>query len=280
MNISINKETIPTNVYEQELQRAKMNNPGVSEKEIKDLAVQNIVDWTIIRQKANKQIKNVSVVDIEKAFTDLVKSHGGVDQFHKKFGLTAKDNIRVKKDLEQNIKVQRFLNELVKDVPKPSDQDVEDYYIKHKERFKNPAQIHAAHIVKQVNPSQPQETFDELLDVRQKLLKGAKFAEIANTHSSCQDEGGDLGFFSRGKMVEEFETVVFSMNVGEISPIFQTQFGYHIATVYEKKEPTYKTLEEAQSEIKDILKTEWGDDRIGRWVDSQKEKAEIKINES
>ncbi|MBN1998428.1 peptidylprolyl isomerase [candidate division KSB1 bacterium] len=280
MIITINKEKIPDNIYEQELDRARANNPGIAENEIKELAVQNIVDWTIIRQEANKKIRNVSVVDIEKAFTDLVKSHGGVEQFHTKFNLSSKDNIRVKKDLERNIKTQRFLNELVKDVPNPTAQEIQEYYEKNKEKFVKPAQIHAAHIVKQINPANPGKTFNELLELRQKLLNGESFANVANKHSSCQDEGGDLGFFSRGKMVEEFETVVFSMNVGEISPIFQTQFGYHIAMVYEKKGPEYKTLGEAKAEIEENLKTEWGDDLIGQWVDSQKKKAEITVKES
>ena len=111
------------------------------------------------------------------------------------------------------------------------------------------------------------------------VLDGADFGKIADEHSSCQDQGGDLGWFAPGHMVEAFDTVVFSMNVGEISPIFLTEFGYHIAIVYDKKAPQLKPLEQVKADILDRLKTDKGDDLIGEWVDAQKESSDIRIED-
>ena len=69
------------------------------------------------------------------------------------------------------------------------------------------------------------------------------------------------------------------MNVGEISPIFLTEFGYHIATVYDKKPSELKPLDDVKADIIDRLKTDKGDDLIGVWVDKQKEDAEIQIDD-
>lgn len=112
------------------------------------------------------------------------------------------------------------------------------------------------------------------------LMDGKEFSEIANEYSSCQDEGGDLGWFGPGHMVEGFDTIVFSMNIGEISPIFLTEFGYHIATVYDKKPPQLKPLDEVKDQIIDKLKTDKGDELIGEWVDQQKESADIQVQET
>ena len=63
------------------------------------------------------------------------------------------------------------------------------------------------------------------------LEQGEPFAEAADRYSDCKGNGGDLGSFARGVMVEEFDNIVFAMKPGERSPIFRSPFGFHIAEV-------------------------------------------------
>jgi parvulin-like peptidyl-prolyl isomerase len=62
------------------------------------------------------------------------------------------------------------------------------------------------------------------------IQSGTEFAELAKTHSLCSSgkKGGSLGFFTRGKMVKEFEKAAFSLAKGELSDVVKTEFGYHI----------------------------------------------------
>jgi parvulin-like peptidyl-prolyl isomerase len=73
-------------------------------------------------------------------------------------------------------------------------------------------------------------TEQEAKAVLERLKMGEKFANIAKDVSQCPSgkRGGDLGTFSRGKMVKEFETAAFSLQKGQISPIVKTKFGYHV----------------------------------------------------
>ena len=82
--------------------------------------------------------------------------------------------------------------------------------------------IHCAHILVK--------TEKEANTVLERLKKGEKFANIAKQVSLCPSKkrGGDLGTFSRGKMVKEFEKAAFTLQKGQISPIVKTKFGYHI----------------------------------------------------
>ena len=75
---------------------------------------------------------------------------------------------------------------------------------------------------------------DKLLN---KLRAGARFEDLAKKHSTCPSgrKGGDLGYFRRGMMVREFETAAFSMNPGEVSAPVQTQFGFHLIKVVDKR---------------------------------------------
>ncbi|MDP8210793.1 MAG: peptidylprolyl isomerase [Candidatus Stygibacter australis] len=89
----------------------------------------------------------------------------------------------------------------------------------------------------------------EIYDIKNKLNKGADFAELAKEYSDCSSapSGGDLGWIERGLMVKPFEDAAFKLEVGEISDLVETQFGYHLILMQEKKDDQIK--------ISHILKT-------------------------
>jgi peptidyl-prolyl cis-trans isomerase C len=74
---------------------------------------------------------------------------------------------------------------------------------------------------------------DLCLTLKQDILGGADFADVAREHSNCPSgsEGGDLGSFGRGDMVREFDEVVFSAPLNEVQGPVRTQFGYHLIEV-------------------------------------------------
>ena len=73
----------------------------------------------------------------------------------------------------------------------------------------------------------------ECNNLKQQIIDGADFAEMAAAHSNCPSgqQGGDLGSFSPGQMVPEFDTVVFNEAVGEVHGPVKTQFGYHLIEI-------------------------------------------------
>lgn len=78
---------------------------------------------------------------------------------------------------------------------------------------------------------------EKCLDLKQQILDGADFAEIARKHSTCPSgrQGGDLGSFSPGEMVKEFDQVVFSADLNTVQGPVKTQFGYHLVEVTSRK---------------------------------------------
>jgi len=139
-------------------------------------------------------------------------------------------------------------------VRRPTRKEIDLYYKTHRRQFLAPERVHVFHIVKNVNELT---TRDEALAVvqraQQELAQGAAFADIAHKYSDCGDNGGDLGWFSRDVMVEEFEDIIFNLAVGETTNIFETRFGLHIARLIERRPEEILPLREVYGQIAEEL---------------------------
>jgi len=141
------------------------------------------------------------------------------------------------------------------DKPTIADEEVESFYSQNLNRYTMPEQRSARHILIKTSEEDSEETLLGKREKAEQILKlarsGEDFAALAIQYSEgpTGPKGGDLGSFSRGRMVKAFDDAVFSLTEGEISDIVETQFGFHIIKL-EKIEPAYtRTLEEAKSEI-------------------------------
>lgn len=140
-----------------------------------------------------------------------------------------------------------------------TDQRVEDYYEDNKEMFSQEKEVRARHILFKLDQNAQEEEEKEVREkasmVLEKARKGEDFADLAKTYSEgpTAQKGGDLGYFSRGRMVQSFEEAAFKMKKGEISELVRSQYGYHVIKVEDIKEARVKTLEEVRGEIKNTL---------------------------
>jgi peptidyl-prolyl cis-trans isomerase SurA len=124
---------------------------------------------------------------------------------------------------------------------------VENFYKTYKDSIPEMKEtVVISHILKNVTPSQEaqQEAFAKISEIKKRLDNGEDFEELARKYSqdpASAKKGGDLGMISRGDFVTEFETAAFALNDGEISDIVQTQFGYHIIQMIERRGEKIRT---------------------------------------
>lgn len=145
---------------------------------------------------------------------------------------------RMKVTMLKQYAMRRILNDI-----KADEEEVAEYYNKNKERFVKPESVRASHILV--------DNEEKAKEILAEINSGLAFDEAANKYSSCpsKQQGGDLGDFTKGRMVPEFENAAFSMNVGEVSEPVQTQFGYHIIKVTDKTPEGTSTLEEVKPQL-------------------------------
>jgi len=278
MQITVNGDLISKQICEQEVFNVRSKNPGWPEEQIRKKAAQNLVDWTLISQEAVRRFPVIAEADINQAYQEFTNRYGSEQDFLRANRLTKADEPGIKKNLAQTIRLNRFLNELTAHIQPPDEDKVFTCFTENKNEYYNPEQVHAAQIVKPFMQSNAPTTFREMRDIRIELLKGGDFADMANKCSAGGDAGGDLGIIPAGKMPAEFDSIVFSLQEGEISPVFLTQSGYHVVIVYKKYPAIPRSFDECRDEISEKLFVELKDKFIANWVDTKKRFSDIKIS--
>jgi parvulin-like peptidyl-prolyl isomerase len=138
-----------------------------------------------------------------------------------------------------------------------SNDELKKYYDANKEEFVENESVNARHILVE-KESDAKNIIAELKPLKGDALKN-KFMELAKSKSTCASaaEGGDLGYFTAGQMVPEFNDKAFSMRAKEMTlePV-KTQFGYHVIYIEDKKAKATKNFTEVKSFIEQRLKME------------------------
>ena len=218
--------------------------------------IDNFITRTLIKEECDKLKIEVTKKELDDKLNEYMKQlpkDMDLDAALKQAGLERKE---LNDDIRFNIQFEKLVALKTKDQPAPTESEIKKYFDTNSKRFNIPAQVHARHILIKTdskdNETIKKEKKDKITELREKLLQGADFAELAKENSDCPSgkaRGGDLGTFPRGRMVKAFENAAFNQKVNEIGPVIETRFGYHIIQVTEIIEAKTKTLEESRDTI-------------------------------
>jgi len=253
---------------------ARVNGEAINKDELYKLleeqygqeALDLLISEKVLELELEKQNIVVSEEDVQKESNEIIDQYGGQEEFDAaliSYGYTL-DNF--KKDIESNLKMKKLLEPEIT----ITEEEMKAYFDENKETFDVKEQVKASHIL-----VDSEETAQE---VRNKLLVAEDFAEMAkeySTDTSNSELGGELGFFSRGDMVAEFENAAFALEIGKISEPIKTEYGYHIIKVEEKKAAKAATYEESKAEIKEILFNEKLPTAYDTWLQDKYEEYAI-----
>jgi len=214
----------------------------------------------IIQLEAKKQNIKVTKDEIQAEIDKTIENFGSEEAYKNALEYYGITEDRLKEDIELNL----YVNKLLEPKIKITENEMKNYFEENKDDFKQEEQVKASHIL-----VDDEETAKE---IKQKLDNGEDFAELAkkySTDTTTKDKGGDLGYFTKGKMEKEFENAAFSLKVGEISNPVKTQYGYHIIKVVDKKEGKEANYEESKEEIKEKLFEEKLPDAYQSWIEEK-----------
>ncbi|REJ37582.1 MAG: foldase [Bacillota bacterium] len=223
----------------------------------------------LVRQQAAQRGVEVSEDDVAAQLAAIEEDVGGPEQLKsvlQMYNMTYDD-------LKQQVNLNLLLRALVAPEIEVTEDEIRSYFDENRERLGQPEQVRARHILV--------ETEEQAKELKERLEAGEDFAALAKEHSidrGSAARGGDLGWFGRGVMVEPFEKAAFSLKPGEVSDPVQTDFGYHLILVEERREAREAVLdEETRSAIEEQLREEKLSQRIPEWLDELRSKADVEI---
>ncbi len=248
---------------------------------VRQQAVNNMINRLLLEMEAEKA--NIEVTDEQIATrVDQIKSgftseETFVDQLASS-GLTEAGFLQ---EVELAMRIEKLLEEHTSSLGMTEDKEAREFYDENIERFKQAEQVKASHILIPVEEADTEETKAEkkqkLEGILAEVRGGADFAALAQEHSSCPSKtrGGDLGFFPRGQMVGEFENAAFALEVGQVSDVVETQFGYHIIKLTDKKAASTVPFDDSRADIVSFLDGQKQQQAVASYIDSLRAVATI-----
>ena len=221
----VNGQGISLDLYNRQLaqaQAAMVQNGGVdlksaqgqeAVKSLKQQVLDQMIDDVVVAQQAEREGIKVTSDQLNAQLADMIQLSGGVDKLNEYLTKNQLSLADLCGQIRSHMLGEAMLNRVTAALPT------------------NVPQVHARHILIA--------TAQQAQAVRQQLTQGKDFAELAKQYSvdeATKVNGGDLGWFPKGVMDPQFETVAFQLRASETSQVVQTQFGYHIIKVEEKQD--------------------------------------------
>lgn len=285
MAITVNGEAISDEEIEEEFESIKEHYQNLGEvvccdrdQEFQQYARENLINRTLLEQESLKKFGELEDSVVEKRFEELKAEHGGEQEFYDNTGFTPGDKTMILRRLRSSMLVDRLLESELPEQSAPTGEELEEYYQKNISRYLTEEEVRVSQIfIEPASHEAAREAYLALREVRKELLAGKDFDEAAREHGSDEKRDIDLGFMKQGTTMPEVEAITFSMEVGEISPVIATHYGFHLFKVTDRKEPAPIPREEIET-LEEQFKTESRNATVETYISSLRDKGTIEEN--
>jgi len=256
--------------FEQSLQKDQQLS-GIEREELQRSFLVQLIDRELIHGEARRLNIALTEADVEAALLGYREDYPGssFEEMLAERGLTLE---AWREELKESLIMEKLLEQAVYSRVSVSDEEVAAYFKANRDQFDRPEQVRARQIVV-ADEAEGQ----EVLGI---LRQGRSFAEVAAEYSLSPDaeQGGDLGFFSRGEMPPEFDAIVFDLPVKRLSDLVKSEYGYHIFLVEEKRKAKRLNKKEASDEIRAILEGRKKEEVYLAWLQDMRARAVISVD--
>ncbi|MFZ2948878.1 MAG: peptidylprolyl isomerase [Desulfuromonadaceae bacterium] len=272
-----------------ELRRAKkvllrgQTVPAEQQAALDRQAVEQMISAELLYQAAAK----LEIKDLDKQIDAKVAQGKARFKDEQEFKNAIKDLEMNEKDLREytrrDLLISRFVEATFVSKVAVSEPEIRAFYDKNLDKFKRDESVKASHILigadDKTSADDRKKAREKVEKLRKELASGADFAALAKGNSTCpsSQQGGDLGFFGKGQMVPPFEKAAFALKPGEISDVVETQFGYHIIKLTEKKPAETTAFNDVKANIEEFLKRQKVNEAIQKYLEETKKTASIEI---
>ena len=270
----VNEEQIPVNEFDREFKELILE-PGTEAKgtdleNLRRAYLDQVIERKILVQEGRRLGINISPEELNQAISEIKMDYSG-EGFGETLGLKGMTLEEWKARLEEKLLAEKVIRGAVRSQDKINEKEALRYYEDHRSSFQIGQKVRVRQIVVADG--------EEAIQILKRLKKGESFEKMAVKKSLGPEkvQDGDLGYFSQGEKPTEFDCV-FNMEVGAISEVIKSPYGYHIFKLEEKTESRQIPFEEAKSGILHKLEQKKGEEKYEKWFRELKGKAKVKVN--
>lgn len=253
---------------------ATVNGEAITKDELYQRLVQQngqqvldqMITERLIDQEAKKKGVTVTPADVDREIQRIKSQFASDDEFQQALAYNGMTEDDLRASARLNLEIRGILAPTIH----VTDAGLQDFFQKNHDRYDQPEQVRASHILV--------DTQEKAAQIKDELAHGAKFADLAKKYSldtTTKDQGGELGWFTRGKMTPAFEDAAFKLQVGQVSDPVQTEYGWHLILLEERKPAVAAKFED----VKDRVRQDYIDDQVAQvsadWLAQLRSQAKI-----
>lgn len=223
-------------------------------------SMKRVVDVRLLAQEARKKKLHPDSIRVGATMAQLEGQAGSRNEFEATLSRIGVSYEQLRSSISEADLVQVYIASEIDPQVTVTAQEVETFYQQNPEFFTQPDMVRARHILMRVAQQAGQAEKDSAntraTAAHQRVVGGEDFAKVATEVSDGSNaaEGGDLGFFARDTMMPALTDVAFSLDIGKISGVIETQFGFHILKVEEKRAASTISFDEAKEPLEQMLR--------------------------
>ncbi len=205
------------------LRRTRNNHHRSIEKD----ALDKVIDRYLLLHEAIANGFEVTDEEYEDFLLEIIECFESPGDFENSLFVEGLNDSQIECLLKNKLLIKKFINHLCPDTCDITDEELHEFYTAQQEYFTREPEVRASHILIKGNDATAEAKARQIYD---SIQSPADFHRISDTYSDCPSKAkcGDLGYFTRGILIQEIDEVAFKMKIGEISPPFTSHHGYHI----------------------------------------------------
>jgi len=241
---------------------------------------------TILANEVAKRKIVVPEEDVDARLAELKESLPEDIDFAEALVLSGMTEEDLKEDLQKRLSFEKLIDDELGVPEEPTEEEVKAFYDENPDFWSVKESVRARHILvmfdKDDGEAEKTAKLETIKKYRQNIIAGEDFGKLAREVSDdpgSAAKDGDLGFFTRGKMVKPFETAAFSQKEGECGEVVTTQYGYHIIEVITRRDARTIPMDEVEKQIRNGLKEKSRSEPVQEFITSLKDKATVVMAE-
>jgi peptidyl-prolyl cis-trans isomerase C len=259
---------------------------GVQPKpeDVVNAAIRRVVESRLLAQEARRRDLEPDGARVDQALAEIEKRAGGREGLDAVLGRLGATYEQLRANAAESDLVQVFVTTQIEPKVKVTPQEVSAFYDQNPDVFERPEMVRAQHILIRISQQADQAAKDSAkaraVAARERVIAGEDFADVAREVSEGREasKGGDMGFFARDSMVPAIADTAFTLDIGEISDVVESQFGFHVLKVLERRAASKMTFAEAEEPAEQLLRENKSGELISKLLADLKQSAKIVQN--